>query len=132
MRISDWSSDVCSSDLIAAPELVELFMQRGAGKGVGQPLVDDQLPLARCHRRVDRAARLVEVEEAAGLALVTNVDDRRAGLAGPIEQAGTVVQPDVHAHHPPVHPHALVLAFDAPVAPDRNSPLSETGSANNL
>src|SRR3546814_7590931 len=96
MRISDWSSDVCASDLrravavvergarggadahmgleagddeIAAPELVELFMQRGAGKGVGQPLVDDQLPLARCHRRVDRAARLVEVEEAAGLAL---------------------------------------------------------------
>src|SRR3546814_3384369 len=64
-------------DEIAAPELVELFMQRGAGKGVGQPLVDDQLPLARCHRRVDRAARLVEVEEAAGLALVTNVDDRR-------------------------------------------------------
>src|SRR3546814_16932939 len=132
MLISDWSSDVCSSDLagraavggdrgavavvergarggadahvgleagqdeVATPELAELFMQRGAGKGVGQPLVDDQFPLVRRHRRVTRPARLAAVEEAAGPALVADVEDRWAGIAGAGAQAGTGDRGDIH------------------------------------
>src|SRR3546814_14302676 len=33
MRISDWSSDVCSSDLIARDRIVEIGQDRGIGFG---------------------------------------------------------------------------------------------------
>src|SRR3546814_8958626 len=60
MRISDWSSDVCSSDLIAARGLAE-------GVGVALPMIGDvedqhrhQHRLARDRQRLDRRARRSE------------------------------------------------------------------------
>src|SRR3546814_5002449 len=48
MRISDWSSDVCSSDLLVAHEFVEFVgvdvdRNLGARRGAGQPVVDAEL-----------------------------------------------------------------------------------------
>src|SRR3546814_18544457 len=36
MRMSDWSSDVCSSDLRAAGHLVELDTEQFGGRAIGQ------------------------------------------------------------------------------------------------
>src|SRR3546814_6598209 len=63
MRISDWSSDVCSSDL-AFDRVVEIDQPRGgAGKGGGQTFgigFDDAHAIAEaageCERDLDRGA----------------------------------------------------------------------------
>src|SRR3546814_2050220 len=41
MRISDWSSDVCSSDLIADDDLVRPLLVDAARKALAQPLEAD-------------------------------------------------------------------------------------------
>src|SRR3546814_10792259 len=80
MRISDWSSDVCSSDLAFEIEdrtggdqiaVERAFGQelRRAEKGVHRPLAiggdEDQAArgggLARAHRGIERDARIVDV-----------------------------------------------------------------------
>src|SRR3546814_2242028 len=54
MRISDWSSDVCSSDLVA------LLAERGGGRGAGQAGAnDDDLELAAVVRRHELHVELV-------------------------------------------------------------------------
>src|SRR3546814_15404462 len=35
MRISDWSSDVCSSDLLRRPQPVEVLVDEARGGGIG-------------------------------------------------------------------------------------------------
>src|SRR3546814_13324468 len=72
MRISDWSSDVCSSDLADARSLADLLARRISRLGDGPPLV----------RRARR--RLVSARDSA-------VADARAGprrLAAPAPDAG--------------------------------------------
>src|SRR3546814_15389183 len=43
MRISDWSSDVCSSDLYATQQFLKLILEHD-GLGVGRVLLGRQLP----------------------------------------------------------------------------------------
>src|SRR3546814_10317640 len=59
MRISDWSSDVCSSDLIARqdqrrPDPIDAHVLRGAGLAVGDHLLaeDELLPRPLRHAAV--------------------------------------------------------------------------------
>src|SRR3546814_2290800 len=52
MRISDWSSDVCSSDLAVAPDEAR-FDQRG---------VDGQILLRGADQLVDRARRMTDLQ----------------------------------------------------------------------
>src|SRR3546814_7621321 len=63
MRISDWSSDVCSSDLGEAPFVVEPHEQIGKAVAVGAGLaaVDDGrmrivIEVDRCMRKIGRAS----------------------------------------------------------------------------
>src|SRR3546814_20250256 len=66
----------------------------------------------RGYRRVTRPARWTEVEGVSWMSLVADVDHRLAGLAGAVEQAGQVIQRDVHAHQRQVATDVLVLAVD--------------------
>src|SRR3546814_10725353 len=66
VRISDWSSDVCSSDLLGAGEL-DVVLQHGlAGAGAGE--ADDQRGLEQreVHRRQQHMREAVEREKAEG------------------------------------------------------------------
>src|SRR3546814_6396546 len=67
MRISDWSSDVCSSDLQRILEILARAADRGVpklcarigGKGGHDRIgVDDEQPVIRNHRRRGEALRL--------------------------------------------------------------------------
>src|SRR3546814_16722044 len=66
MRISDWSSDVCSSDLANLPNITAFFLQRRSGldPGSGRPqgrrvwlTMND--PLKEQTRSVDQLSRVV-------------------------------------------------------------------------
>src|SRR3546814_19890876 len=79
VRISDWSSDVCSSDLLGAGEL-DVVLQHGlAGAGAGE--ADDQRGLEQreVHRRQQHLRQAVEREKADGDAEHL---DRLAATAG--------------------------------------------------
>src|SRR3546814_3647137 len=81
MRISDWSSDVCSSDLADARSLADLLARRISRLGDGPPLV----------RRARR--RLVSARDSA-------VADARAGprrRAAPAADAGLAGRLQTHA-----------------------------------
>src|SRR3546814_6309351 len=84
MRISDWSSDVCSSDLFVGPVAVELGDERLDRTRIGIPL--------RVERNI--AARSAQVRE------------DRLGLVGlVVAEAGALIVGDV-----PVDLEQLVLA----------------------
>src|SRR3546814_11034546 len=70
MRISDWSSDVCSSDLLAALGCRRIYAHHHAAPDVAEALA--------LHHAVDRGDRLGEVE-AGEVELVVR-------LAAPVEQ----------------------------------------------
>src|SRR3546814_13848469 len=60
MRISDWSSDVCSSDLQATHHRPHLMMEEGTGGDVkqdGLALTPDIEPIQRLHRALRLAMR---------------------------------------------------------------------------
>src|SRR3546814_11347988 len=63
MRISDWSSDVCSSDLQATHHRPHLMMEEGTGGDVkqdGLALTPDIEPIQRLHRALRLAMRRAE------------------------------------------------------------------------
>src|SRR3546814_7124128 len=63
MRISDWSSDVCSSDLQATHHRPHLMMEEGTGDDVkqdGLALTPDIEPIQRLHRALRLAMRREE------------------------------------------------------------------------
>src|SRR3546814_3699589 len=71
MRISDWSSDVCSSDLLAA----ELVAVGDAEENILDPFVGDD----GVEHRVERAA-FRTVEAKLGRALARDIDDQLRGV----------------------------------------------------
>src|SRR3546814_4420817 len=77
MRISDWSSDVCSSDLDQAPGVV---VQHRLDEGVGHP-----------HRVVGVLAGYREVGVGIPIAVVGLEVDRGVALLGELHHAGDVV-----------------------------------------
>src|SRR3546814_18959485 len=90
MRISDWSSDVCSSDLLAAGHLVEAVdgAQQGRLAGAGEPHEDADLALLDGQRGAGDAADAVGLGQdlVARRALVAppqgRSDERRVGNEG--------------------------------------------------
>src|SRR3546814_10945951 len=100
MRISDWSSDVCSSDLIHAKDDQPRFLGPRAAEQVDpQPVAEIDLGVEAA-RQLDLARLLVDQRERAGDAVqplrhdlpepAISDDDRRAELrlARTVESAG--------------------------------------------
>src|SRR3546814_20651720 len=91
MRISDWSSDVCSSDLKPGRDLDDMLQRRaGSGKGcleVGDRLagLDDDVP--EDDRAVLAARQLARAEQQ--IAVAPELGERRA-LGGVISGGGGV------------------------------------------
>src|SRR3546814_18662718 len=93
MRISDWSSDVCSSDLVAAPFVLILPRRIGCGLGFRRRveihagkvrLQTEAFKESRCLMRVAVAGQLLdgETDEARKLDSVHGVsrsEERRVG-----------------------------------------------------
>src|SRR3546814_14773890 len=86
MRISDWSSDVCSSDLIAAGDNIDTLQQ------VHRNRVDvDQIAARRgCHM-----ALAVDEHQRAGRAKTAKIEDIEPGGA---DEAGRVALAEGRAH----------------------------------
>src|SRR3546814_15473116 len=59
LRISDWSSDVCSSDLLSAPEMAEL-PSRSAKSGAAITVVVPPVPVALQSPRIPVKLRATE------------------------------------------------------------------------
>src|SRR3546814_6292410 len=84
MRISDWSSDVCSSDLLTGrPGLVVVDVQRSfadpfqlAAQGL------DASARAATAAAVERIAGLVEVARAEDVPVIWSAEERRDGKEG--------------------------------------------------
>src|SRR3546814_18855601 len=89
MRISDWSSDVCSSDLQRHRELVAAVAHRVAA-------VADALAQHRCHAAQDIVAGRLPAHVVDGLeAVQVDHDQRRRPLSGalPLEPVLRVLLP---------------------------------------
>src|SRR3546814_8059947 len=89
MRISDWSSDVCSSDLLAKLRIARQLAHRGAVRGQAVEAVIDAADRHRDHFAFELAqARgrqhqvVVHVREAAQLLGVEGVADRKSVVTG--------------------------------------------------
>src|SRR3546814_20185261 len=110
MRISDWSSDVCSSDLPGAVRL------DNAGFDIAEIGVDDEIADAL---GIDRAADLAEpLLILPGEILAQRIGDQRG-------DAGAVAQPDQ-----PIARHATGIAGPADIAAAHHPPtgrISRTG-----
>src|SRR3546814_7900347 len=74
LRISDWSSDVCSSDLTGFTDTDREFGARGVGAGVDETVADDRDTVER------RGVRAV------GRPVVARLDRERAGVVDPVAQ----------------------------------------------
>src|SRR3546814_5134994 len=104
MRISDWSSDVCSSDLFLGPFVDQQDDQIDLGMVVGDRLGDilQQHGLTRTRRRDDQRAlalalRADEVDDARRLVLDGRVDGVERQLLVRIER-GQIVEIDAVPH----------------------------------
>src|SRR3546814_13375680 len=76
MRISDWSSDVCSSDLYPAPFALIDVWKRGGGD-VGQ----------RLKIEADSVARLAQTSTAQNLIRIFFLQERLKGQGGGVDAA---------------------------------------------
>src|SRR3546814_12107586 len=118
MRISDWSSDVCSSDLVGRADLVQRVVQRLPGADVAPAHLDraDRDLVAQFHDRlVDRDVRRrgerrvveteeVEVRAAVGDSLCAGVQQRRLQATDLVED---------HADRPQENAVVPEVAYDA-------------------
>src|SRR3546814_20164816 len=76
MRISDWSSDVCSSDLVRAGAIaVEKLKHLGLGQTIAQPSVDLGLAHRNIVKNLARCQNPVR-DGGAGRRLVVQIDFR--------------------------------------------------------
>src|SRR3546814_1818427 len=90
MRISDWSSDVCSSDLLARGPAGERANMAAQNKGPGgkQPTINDVAALAGVSKKT--VSRVINRSE-----FLT--DKTRAAVEKAIEQLGFVPNPQARA-----------------------------------
>jgi hypothetical protein len=84
-------------DLVLARRLKRAF-EFGAGKGIGQRFLDHCFAGMRRSLRRNRKARRIRPEGATRLALVLDVNDGRAQLAGARQQAADLGQSSPDAH----------------------------------
>src|SRR3546814_7239299 len=77
MRISDWSSDVCSSDLIL--ELSRLDAEPGTTTAVDLPAMFEQL---EDNARIVAPAQRIDSRVEPGLAFTGRSEERRVGKEG--------------------------------------------------
>src|SRR3546814_14530065 len=118
MRISDWSSDVCSSDLAApdahvVPDLYQIINLRPrADDGIGPgPAVDGGVGADLDAVAYDDAAELRHVDEALGVHREAEAAGAEAGAGMDLARAAdlAICQRNVGAHHrapaddPPPH-----------------------------
>src|SRR3546814_17621587 len=127
MRISDWSSDVCSSDLLALdPEAFEAELQRRCGERLGTVrLVGRRFsyPLSGLHARSYVADRVALMGEAAhdvhpiaaqGLNLSIRDAAALAEIVGATHRHGLDIRPPQLPAH---YPHCSPLANMGVVSP---------------
>src|SRR3546814_12400661 len=87
MRISDWSSDVCSSDLFSVPRLKLAERSRQALAEIGNSVAGVQLPRLKAIEALDLALdqhRFVEISGGTGVgksAVLKHAAERIAGQA---------------------------------------------------
>src|SRR3546814_12365782 len=112
MRISDWSSDVCSSDLLAATERIELqrhLLQTEALEQTRRQRDDFSVDVWPGHA-VGLDAELMKLAIAAGLR--TLVTEHRAGIPEPlllvVQQAG--FEAGAHARRRTFRPQRQAVA----------------------
>src|SRR3546814_14178157 len=122
MRISDWSSDVCSSDLFHAEAFSAAEVRHGpmALVGKGFPV----LLLAQDDATRDSVAALAHDFAARGATLLHAGLGDAAGLALPVLDAAPAIQPllMIARFYPPAHALAV-----APGPADRQCVLYGTG-----
>src|SRR3546814_9228815 len=86
MRISDWSSDVCSSDLIGniayqqCDRRAERSRGRIPGRGVGDPVAGDAIAQARCQRNLSGCL----LQSLSGWTSYIRAARKRGGPSGPV------------------------------------------------
>src|SRR3546814_374107 len=98
MRISDWSSDVCSSDLPRLPQARGRMRGRLLRRAGGRD--QRQLPREARHRRGGRAARRTEVRLDAGMAHQHTHVSEGYGPVGPAPKEHQAVYTTLHFDKP--------------------------------
>src|SRR3546814_10999709 len=111
MRISDWSSDVCSSDLFLFRQRPELVAQRSEPFGIGPPHLHAVAVERAAHllarRGADDAVELVEFENRRAPvepAMRQRAAQKRFGIADPRALVDMMAQhrrDTVELRHPP-------------------------------
>src|SRR3546814_8148343 len=86
MRISDWSSDVCSSDLGLTHPATEIH-ERLPATGVERDIAPPAGPQVGGHLRQRRAVEAAVVDLRPPLVDLYREPDRLGGLAGPSQRA---------------------------------------------
>src|SRR3546814_12264570 len=107
MRISDWSSDVCSSDLAASPAEAKSsrLRPRGSGTGPGRSAVGLQVagleallePVEGAHARQREVPLAAAIDQHAAVERVDNA--YQLGLEAVLARFATPPRGDVLRHH---------------------------------
>src|SRR3546814_19379154 len=85
MRISDWSSDVCSSDLLVRPKMLDDLVER-AGHGIERrKLLDHPIPCCQGRFALDRVALRIEGRARAQIAFIIRVGLIKLGREGMLQ-----------------------------------------------
>src|SRR3546814_16374157 len=111
MRISDWSSDVCSSDLIASRADALRWRQANLAEGVtlGELLSDGSMPVVQPATPAADIANLMIAED---LGRTRGVEPKAGAPTGPIPASHLLGAPARKPHHArPPRPHEPPLAW---------------------
>src|SRR3546814_17903767 len=101
MRISDWSSDVCSSDLLDRVERINRLVGERSGLDAGRDEIDwagiDALRIGDADRIIGRRCTVGEALHIALRPIIIFLGDRRADDEGVVPPAGVEHRPQVGA-----------------------------------
>src|SRR3546814_15964947 len=123
MRISDWSSDVCSSDLLIAADKAAPYLMRRtedvARETFAFGIASDVRPAPAVGRRISRAATHAEHIGAGS-------EQEKGGHAEDEDRPAAHLAPDQHRqdteHQPPASPAPPAHTPAAPAHPTTNPP----------